>query len=230
MSAPHLRLSAYQLHAFFSRHKPCAPDSPIPAAYYRDSAEAAPTRPYRILELGAGTGYVGIGLANRLRKPCEVIITDLEQVLPLIRDNVQTHHTTDTPVRVQRLHWGNVNDIPEEPIDLVVMSDCVFFPELFGLLTETLRHVCSETTQLVIGYKCRSLEKEMGFWQDYLGRYFIYEPVYCLGKDEHDNLVLGGLLGEEEDSYVFIGHRRPEEDIRAADDTFTMLMFNRMFL
>lgn len=51
----------------------------------------APPRPIRILEIGAGTGYVGIALAKRLHPNCTLILTDLEEVVPLMQKNVLQH-------------------------------------------------------------------------------------------------------------------------------------------
>lgn len=225
------------LQHYFSYHgqetTKTEPPQPIPLEYLATAAAAAAstpapvlTRPFRILELGAGTGYVGIYLANILRHPCSVYITDLTQVLPLIRDNVAAHHKPDTAtIHVEPLHWGNkehadrlLADAGGE-FDLVVVSDCVYFPELFSLLTQTLEHVCSPKTKIVIGYKCRSLEKECGFWQDYFGRIFNYEPVRKV--DKQGNVV--GLLGEEEQIFVFVGTRA--DHCKPADDKFTTLLF-----
>ncbi|CDH57876.1 hypothetical protein RO3G_06050 [Lichtheimia corymbifera JMRC:FSU:9682] len=240
--------SAYMLQSYFSPtwRKSTIPAPPIPTEYCLDNNDTdgtIPTKPFRIVELGAGTGYVGIWLAKMLRQPTEIYITDLEQVLPLIRDNVATHYQPDnadtsTTVHVQRLHWGNKEDInallADGPIDLVIVSDCVYFPELFELLTTTLQDICNPTTKVVIGYKCRSLEKEAGFWQDYFGRFFDYEPVWKLIPDTDEEeqqghnekkLVQGGMLGEEEQVYIFVGSKRPAGQIKAADDTFTTLLF-----
>ncbi|KAG0800290.1 hypothetical protein G6F22_002380 [Rhizopus arrhizus] len=107
--------SAYTLQALFSpdTRSTLEPSHPIPEAYYLSSTEPIPQKPYRILELGAGTGYVGISLANHLRAPAEVTITDLEQVVPLIQENVNLHYhqTPDSAkIIVDRLHWGNQED------------------------------------------------------------------------------------------------------------------------
>lgn len=195
----------------------------------------------RILELGAGTGYVGIALAQQLRRPCQVYITDLEQVVPLIQDNVDLHYdatgmTAPAEIIVDRLHWGNHDDaarlLKQGRFDLVVISDCVYFPELFGMLLETLLDVCDASTKVVIGYKCRSLEKEVGFWQDYFGRYFEYEPVRKIDEIEDADGTreqqLGDLLGAEDQLYVFIGKRRLTNQVKTADDTFTTLLFCSM--
>ncbi|KAG0260757.1 hypothetical protein BG011_001654 [Mortierella polycephala] len=87
-----------------------------------------PLRPIRILEIGAGTGYVGIALAKRLTSDCALTLTDLEEVVPLMEKNVQdnmssppsTNMETTTAaemgkaaerrcatVNVEPLAWGN---------------------------------------------------------------------------------------------------------------------------
>lgn len=181
-----------------------------------------------------------------MSKPAQVYITDLEQVVPLIEENVNLHYreyTNDTcaaEIIVDRLHWGNHQDakrlVEQGRFDLVVVSDCVYFPELFGMLLETLLDVCDASTQVVIGYKCRSLEKEVGFWQDYFGRYFEYEPVRKIEvsreQDENGNTVenqeIGDFLGAEDQLFVFIGTKRTGNQVKTADDTFTTLLFCSM--
>lgn len=147
-------------------------------------------------------------------------------MVPLIKENVSAYcvpENTAAEIIVDRLHWGNSTDakrvLSGGAFDLVVVSDCVYFPELFGMLLDTLLEVCDGGTRVVIGYKCRSLEKEVGFWQDYFGRYFTYEPV----RNQS-----GGFLGAEEHLFVFVGTKRPENQVRAADDTFTTLLFCSM--
>ena len=225
-------LSAYTLQALFdaATQPVLIPNHVVPPEYYTPHAT---TKPFRILELGAGTGYVGIALAKLLHRPCQVYITDLEQVVPLIQENVALSNipADAAEVIVDRLHWGNSEDatrlLATGSFDLVVVSDCVYFPELFEMLLSTLLDVCAMDTKVVIGYKCRSLEKEVGFWQDYFGRYFDYEPVRRLEQQEKE-WVVGDLLGAEEQLYVFIGQKRPGNHVKKADDTFTTLLFCSM--
>jgi hypothetical protein len=209
------------------------PCNPIPHEYYTGNA----TRPYRILELGAGTGYVGIALARRLCAECKIYITDLSDVSPLIQKYVDHYQDSLTAqVEVQHLHWGDAEHchqiLEDGEIDLVIVSDCVYFPELFEVLTETLLQVCSMNTKVVIGYKSRSLEKETGFWQDYFGRYFEYEPVRQISlptADENDDEEpVDEIFGQEEELYIFLGHKRLPHHYKKADDTFTTLLFCAM--
>lgn len=210
-----------------------------------------------------GTGYVGITLAKMLNQNCQIYITDLQPVVSLIEENVQLHYSNNkdddgkhAKVFCERLHWGNQHDAEQilkkadDHFDLIVISDCVYFPELFQPLMDTLLHICKDdTTKVVIGYKCRSLEKETGFWDFHFGRYFDYEPVRFMGynksntienvtaaitKNNEDNDgddddgEFGGLLGEEEQIFVFTGTRKMNCEIKEADDRFTLLMFGYM--
>ncbi|KAG2182390.1 hypothetical protein INT43_007320 [Umbelopsis isabellina] len=234
--------SAYALDIFFSEGNQAnmQPANPIPAEYYSGKA----TQPYRILELGAGTGYVGIALARRLCSECKIYITDLEDVAPLIQQNVDAQkQALSALVSVQSLHWGDMTHgkriLDEGELDLIIVSDCVYFPELFQLLTNTLLQVCTKKTQVVIGYKSRSLEKEIGFWQDYFGRFFEYEPVRRISqtrvenpadenKDSDDHESISEIFGQEEELYIFIGQKRPATEYKKADDTFATLLFCTM--
>jgi hypothetical protein len=232
----HLSFSAYALDIFFSdaNQSYMQPCNPIPQEYYTGTA----TRPYRILELGAGTGYVGIALAPRISQKCKIYITDLLDVAPLIQQNVEAQQAGFiAQVSVKPLHWGDLEHgrhiLGEGEIDLVIISDCVYFPELFGPLTETLLQVCTLNTKVVIGYKSRSLEKETGFWQDYFGRYFDYEPVRKISPliadhETKDDEPVDEIFGQEEELYVFVGHKRQPHEYKKADDTFTTLLFCNM--
>ena len=74
-----------------------------------------------VIELGSGTGYVGLKLSerlfNRLRRHL-VILTDLPDVCPLLRENLaklqekQARSSCDThrSVVVSPLSWGNADE------------------------------------------------------------------------------------------------------------------------
>ncbi|KAI9305351.1 putative methyltransferase-domain-containing protein [Cunninghamella echinulata] len=249
--------SAYMLQVFFSNNGIFDPVNPIPNKYYYNNknsdTDQKNNKIYKILELGAGTGYVGITLAKMLNSSCQIYITDLEPVVPLIQENVDLHYSKDDAINrasvfCERLHWGNQRDaelllekIGGGSFDLVVISDCVYFPELFQPLMNTLLQICQDdTTKVVIGYKCRSLEKETGFWDYHFGRYFDYEPVRLMGYEpkaddnndvnDDDATEYGGLLGEEEQIFVFAGTRKKNGEVKEADDQFTLLTFGNMCL
>lgn len=89
-----------------------------------------------VLELGAGTGFVGITLASS--GAASVLLTDLPQQVPFLQLNIQANaaHT----VRASALPWGL--DVPqavmEDSWDLIVGSDIAYDPDLFEPLAATL--------------------------------------------------------------------------------------------
>ncbi|KAG0204543.1 hypothetical protein BGX28_003549 [Mortierella sp. GBA30] len=176
-------------------------------------------RPIRILEIGAGTGYVGIALAKRLKPSCTLILTDLEEVVPLMEKNVQENlssQSTDPPysgqcatVKVEPLAWGNSEHaqriLGDGGVDFVVASDLVYFPELYPPLLQTLREITKAgETKVVFGYKERALWKESPFWEEF-GRYFEVEVVRIerhagkKAKNEEDRENNQGQGDEEEE-------------------------------
>eukprot|EP00057_Strongylocentrotus_purpuratus_P009146 XP_011663620.1 PREDICTED: protein-lysine methyltransferase METTL21D [Strongylocentrotus purpuratus] len=81
----------------------------------------------RLLEIGAGTGATGL-VACKFGS--DVTLTDLEEFVPLMELNIKTNLSALTGTATAKiLKWGE--DIGEfNPLpDLVLMSDCVYYPE-----------------------------------------------------------------------------------------------------
>ncbi|KAF9920189.1 hypothetical protein FBU30_010021, partial [Linnemannia zychae] len=235
-------------------------------------------KPIRILEIGAGTGYVGIALAKRLTSDCTVILTDLEEVVPLMQKNVKEHGLLRRPceqrlsdtapalesgtelettkgcawVQVEPLAWGNsdharaILKAPDSelsgPIDIIIASDLVYFPELYPPLLQTLKEITYfGGPKVLFGYKERALWKESPFWEEF-GRFFEIDVVRIERHraktdedknveskndddgDDNDDIGIFGCDGEDR-MYVFVATRRRDEDVlKGADDTLVTLM------
>ncbi|KAF9128642.1 hypothetical protein BGW39_004861 [Mortierella sp. 14UC] len=286
--------SSYTLDVFLRRptdQHTFTPECPIPTDYFLPtkntstasfstvSSETTTTtaateekrRPIRILEIGAGTGYVGIALAKRLTADCTVILTDLEEVVPLMQKNVNEHHLSRRPtseaeiesasgtgkdtaacayVEVEPLAWGNSSHataiLTPTPIDYVIASDLVYFPELYPPLLQTLKEITRVgETKVIFGYKERALWKESPFWEEF-GRFFEIDVVRIerhrrsekkegdeeeeqeQEEEEQDGMEVFGCEGEDR-MYVFVASKRRDEDIlKGADDTLTTLMMMQM--
>ncbi|GJW21172.1 N-lysine methyltransferase METTL21A-like protein [Tanacetum coccineum] len=104
-------------------------------------------KPIRILELGSGTGIVGITAAAILG--AEVTVTDLPHVLPNMEYNVGLNREVMVPrggeVRVAPLSWGEVGDMEVigRDYDLVIGSDVVYHDNLYDPLIQTLKYLLS---------------------------------------------------------------------------------------
>eukprot|EP00736_Rhodelphis_marinus_P014194 Rmarinus@m.28396 len=78
----------------------------------------------RVLELGSGTGVAGLACCFAGAK--EVVLTDIDSALPLLRTNASlASHQDDhdsTTVRVAPLHWGSKEEAQDvgSPFSVVV--------------------------------------------------------------------------------------------------------------
>lgn len=107
-----------------------------------------------VLDLGSGTGVVGLAAAasGAYRR---VVLTDLLSVVPLLEANA--HANSDAlraDVHVLPLRWGCADD--EErvralgPYDVVVGGDLLYRPQVVQPLLAALSAVCSPQTVIVL--------------------------------------------------------------------------------
>ncbi|WFD34461.1 hypothetical protein MCUN1_001302 [Malassezia cuniculi] len=194
-------------------HSPPAPFNP-PCSVYASRAT--------IVELGAGVGTAGLAVAAQLGPGSTVVLTDLDEVCPLLERNAAA---LGNPSRaaVRALPWGDhsaAQRVTAEfgPITHVLCSDLVYFPELLAPLLRSLLDLTEHGTQeVIVGYKIRSLVKEQPFWLAF-GTWFEFEPVDVLhaGKEwipygSRTSHVLAGGGDDapaEDDYFVFVAHRR----------------------
>lgn len=200
-----------------------------------------------VVELGAGAGVAGIHLGRSLGTLAEerngwnaptVILTDLENVLPLLERNVARSGVSrfeQGQVKVRALPWGSDDHADaiiheqqrlQAPLRHVICSDLVYFPELLPPLLRSLVHLTSSTqADVTISYKIRSLAKEEPFWRAF-GVWFDFRPILCR-KHTHAAKIddwrrFGSLKADlfdacsdaeaeaEDDIFVFYATRRRE--------------------
>ncbi|KAF3796869.1 N-lysine methyltransferase protein [Nymphaea thermarum] len=141
---------------------------PIPCV---DKLKAASNvdRPIRALELGSGTGLVGIAAAALLG--AQVVLTDLPHVLPNLLFNAEANREVvrasgrGGSVSVDCLRWGNAEDCLKHcGLDLILASDVVYHSHLFDPLLQTLRLLLVEETVLVMAH-LRRWKKDAVFFK-----------------------------------------------------------------
>ncbi|KAL8474447.1 hypothetical protein ACS0TY_031060 [Phlomoides rotata] len=114
----------------------------------------AQARRLRILELGSGTGLVGIAAAALLG--ARVTVTDLPHVLPNLQFNVDANAAAlglrGGAVEVAPLSWGETQqmDAVGRDYDVVLGSDVVYHDHLYEPLLQTLRYYLLESDNSVV--------------------------------------------------------------------------------
>ncbi|GBE79189.1 Protein-lysine N-methyltransferase EFM6 [Sparassis crispa] len=105
-----------------------------------------------VLELGSGTGLVGLVAGKLGARAC---ITDQAPLIEIMARNVSMNDLTAF-VTVAELNWGEPipQDIPRP--DVLLAADCVYFEPAFPLLVKTLADlVIDDTTEVLFCYKKR---------------------------------------------------------------------------
>ncbi|CAL1609920.1 unnamed protein product [Knipowitschia caucasica] len=139
----------------------------------------------RVIELGSGTGLVGICAA---RLGAAVTLTDLPRVLPQLQHNVSANAPPGgwrlTPA-VRPLSWGEDQHVFPPQWDLVLGADIVYLPHTFPSLLDTLLHLCGRSTLLLLCSKMRREHMTHTFYDQYLRREF---QVELLRQDPEQNI------------------------------------------
>jgi len=104
-----------------------------------------------VLELGSGTGLVGL-VAGKLGG--HVWITDQAPLLDIMRTNVELNQL-ESSVIVSELNWGEPIPVEIPRPDLILAADCVYFEPAFPLLVQTLSELATEQTEILFCYKKR---------------------------------------------------------------------------
>ncbi|KAL3530510.1 hypothetical protein ACH5RR_009832 [Cinchona calisaya] len=119
----------------------------------------------RAVELGAGCGVAGFGMAML---GCDVISTDQTEVLPLLIRNVERNTSrimqmspgSDSfgSIQVAELNWGNQDHIKavDPPFDYIIGTDVVYAEHLLEPLLQTILALSGPKTTIVLGYEIRS--------------------------------------------------------------------------
>ncbi|XP_034531716.1 protein-lysine methyltransferase METTL21D [Notolabrus celidotus] len=109
----------------------------------------------RVLELGAGTGAVGL-MAAALG--AQVTVTDLEDLQTLLRRNIQENQALikTGSITAKVLKWGE--DVSEflPPPHYILMADCIYYEQSIVPLVETLKLLSGPETCIICCYEQRT--------------------------------------------------------------------------
>ncbi|CBJ26565.1 conserved unknown protein [Ectocarpus siliculosus] len=110
----------------------------------------------RVLELGSGTGLVGLAAA-RFGPPLEVVITDLESHVDICKRNVASQDDMGAQglcsVRVEAYDWSS--EVPEElgevPFDVILATDVAYYEHLYAPFVQALERTAGQHTLVLLG-------------------------------------------------------------------------------
>lgn len=137
-----------------------------------------------VIELGAGTGLVGIVAALLGAK---VTITDREPALDFLSTNVKANVPQDSQgsVVVSDLTWGEgLERYPAGGYDLVLGADIVYLEDTFVPLLHTLEHLCSDSTVVLLACKIR-YKRDTDFLSMLKHKFTVEEVHYDKQRDIH---------------------------------------------
>ncbi|XP_006029185.1 protein N-lysine methyltransferase METTL21A isoform X1 [Alligator sinensis] len=137
-----------------------------------------------VIELGAGTGLLGI-VATLLG--AHVTITDRASALEFLESNIQDNLPSEHHPRavVKELTWGrNLENFSPGKFDFILGADIIYLEETFVDLLETLEYLCSEHTTILLSCRIR-YERDQNFLKMLKGHFSVHEVHYDTSKDVH---------------------------------------------
>ncbi|NXX43778.1 MT21A methyltransferase, partial [Tricholaema leucomelas] len=160
-----------------------------------------------VIELGAGTGLLGIVatllacILNAVFMDTDfclrlvllyclgahVTITDRAAALEFLESNVQANLPSELRPRavVKELTWGkDLSNFSPGEFDFILGADIVYLEETFADLLQTLEHLCSERTVILLACRIR-YERDHKFLKMLSGLFSVYEVHYDASKDVH---------------------------------------------
>jgi hypothetical protein len=112
----------------------------------------------QVLELGAGTGLLGIYVATQ---GASVTITDRPEVVPLLQKNIDL--TAAKSCVAEALAWENACSSVSE-LDVLLVCECLYSDLYYEALAHTIKSYTASRTVVVFGYKRRDEDRERKFF------------------------------------------------------------------
>uniref|UniRef100_A0A4W3GED0 EEF1A lysine methyltransferase 3 n=1 Tax=Callorhinchus milii TaxID=7868 RepID=A0A4W3GED0_CALMI len=140
----------------------------------------------KVIELGSGTGIVGI-LAALLGG--DVTLTDLPCALKQIQDNVRANVPSSCghQLKVCALSWGQDQSHFPSDFDVILCADIVYLPKTFPSLIQTLQHLSSHSTTIYFSSQMREEHGTITFFEELLPLHF---DCQLLRRDAELNINL----------------------------------------
>ncbi|KAI9674272.1 MAG: hypothetical protein M1829_003819 [Trizodia sp. TS-e1964] len=157
-----------------------------------------------VIELGAGCGIVGIGLAQMFPR-CNILLTDLPVAQDIICKNIAgMHPAVSSQASFHELDWDDPLPltIASQKFDIILVSDCTYNPCSLPSLVRTLFSLiyASPKALLVVAQKVRHSSEAV---------FFDLVSAAGLSRSAHVAIPLGlpkitsSIFSDQIDVYVF---------------------------
>jgi predicted nicotinamide N-methyase len=127
-----------------------------------------------VLDMGSGTGIVGL-VAAVTGDPKEVILTDLEELQPLLVANLSRNVSVlpdNVTVTAAVFDWRtDFTAVSPHSVDLIICSDTLYDEKAFPHFLKALNGICGNKgalhtkTKILMTYKKRFAAREVPFFQ-----------------------------------------------------------------
>jgi len=167
----------------------------------------------RGIEIGAGTGLLGLGLSQMVH-PERLILTDMAVLCPLLSRSVllNQNNLSSSSVDVLPLCWGNNEDesclLQESCFDFIVGSDVIydqrhFHPLLHTLCTLTEPSGAVSNTDIFLGHKIRNSGEDL----------FLQMASQFFSIQEISRQLVIGAEGSDSGTFVIVHLKRKDRDV-----------------
>jgi len=149
----------------------------------RGGAERATFSGRRVVELGAGTGVVGI-MASYLG--ASVVVTDLDSLVPLLDHNINQNNRMISAgtgsISARPLCWGTEPDADLFHPHFLILANCIYYESSLEMLLETVLTLTSAGRSQTVILACyeertKEIRELVCRWHAMLDQYFTIHDV-----------------------------------------------------
>lgn len=134
-------------------------------------------RPVKILDVGSGTGIVGIAASKLFSHNVQVTVTDVAEVVPNMVKNIEINRTGIDNITAAPLVWGEkITNADFLHQDFILASDVIYYEELFDILIQTLVELTESGNAKVFIAAEKRKRVENRFWKR-ASKYFVVTVV-----------------------------------------------------
>lgn len=122
-----------------------------------------------VIELGTGTGIVGLACAAFPAK--KVLLTDFAKFKDLVEKNISENKALlRAPCEFATLDWCHPEELVlEEKAKIVIASECIYYGDAMRPLVDTLCYITDSRSRIFMSFEFRPQQKHVDAMKQFLG-------------------------------------------------------------